>query len=107
MLVCRSLWQIPDRPGDRRGKLTTANNRLFSGRSKMNPRLGVDDMMAELFFISQAVRSSTTNDRLRKLFVEDMPAHIRNFRDNDFVLLQLSHFRLGFEYDILTNARNS
>lgn len=37
------------------------------------------DMMAELFSISRAVRSTTTNDRLRKLFTEDMLTHIRNF----------------------------
>ncbi|MCW3489483.1 DUF3231 family protein [Dethiobacter alkaliphilus] len=37
------------------------------------------DMMAELFTISRTVRSTTTNDRLRKLFVQDMLAHVRNF----------------------------
>ena len=37
------------------------------------------DMMAELFTISRAVRSSTTNDRLRQIFVDDMLSHIRNF----------------------------
>ncbi len=37
------------------------------------------DMIAELFTISRAVRSSTTNDRLRKVFREDMLTHIRNF----------------------------
>ncbi len=37
------------------------------------------DMMAELFTISRAVRSSTTNDRLRKIFTEDMLTHIDNF----------------------------
>jgi hypothetical protein len=37
------------------------------------------DMMAELFTISRSVRSSTTNDRLRKIFVDDMLTHIRNF----------------------------
>ncbi len=37
------------------------------------------DMMAELFTISRAVRSSTTNDRLRKIFIDDMQTHLRNF----------------------------
>jgi hypothetical protein len=37
------------------------------------------DMMAELFTISRTVRSTTTNDRLRELFTQDMLAHIRNF----------------------------
>lgn len=37
------------------------------------------DMIAELFTISRAVRTSTTNDRIRKIFVDDMLSHIRNF----------------------------
>jgi hypothetical protein len=37
------------------------------------------DMMAELFTISRAVRSSTTNDRLRKIFIDDMLTHVKNF----------------------------
>jgi hypothetical protein len=37
------------------------------------------DMMAELFTISRSVRSTTTNDRLREVFVQDMMTHIRNF----------------------------
>jgi len=37
------------------------------------------DMVAELYTISRTVRSTTTNDRLRKVFTQDMLAHLRNF----------------------------
>lgn len=37
------------------------------------------DIMAELFMVSRMVRSSTTNDRLREIFVNDMLTLIRNF----------------------------
>jgi hypothetical protein len=69
------LIPVPDRP-PLEIKFDASINQITD---KLIYRKIFADMIAELFTISRSVRSSTTNDRLRKIFIDDMLTHLRNF----------------------------